>query len=146
MKILAAVLAGSGVLAAVAVGTGPGSDTEKENTGTAVVTFGPVEMPMLPPRVRVANDRFEAVDIWYVTVDSDELHRLGWVSPAVTQTFVIPAGSEAVRILVQPRASRGLFLTEDIPVDFGTDVSLQVTQRIDQTIVEVEHLQVMRMR
>lgn len=113
------------------------------NTGTGVITVGPVETPvLLTPRVRVANDRTEPLDIWFVPAGVDELQRLGSVPALGTESFALPKSVEAMRIVIQPRGTRGTpFVSGDINVDLQTDVSLRVAGDLGSTIVEVGKLQ-----
>jgi len=117
MKTLATLLCGGGVLVAGLAIT----PSAAERPTRAVVTLGPLEVPLPTPRVRVSNGHPDSVDVWYVRDgEAKSAKRLGWVSESATRTFQLPEGVGPIQIAVAPQASGEPFVTGAIDVNLET--------------------------
>ncbi len=109
-----------------------------------VVTIGSPEAPLPPPRVRVRNNHATAVQVAYATVDGHEPHLVGTVPGLATKTFPLPERLSVMRIVVQAEADGERFLTGEIPCDGDTDITVNVASPLEQSVVEVARLPVIR--
>ena len=115
--------------------------TETTRT-TGVVTVGPIMPTVRTPRVRVANDRAEPVDVWFVPDGEDALRRLGSVGALGAGTFTLPDAVRAMRIVIQPLGtSAAPHITNNIQVDAKTDVSLLLSPIPGCTTLEVAEIE-----
>jgi hypothetical protein len=90
--------------------------------GRGVITLGPLEAPLLPPRVRVANDRSDVVNVFYVVEATGAWRRLGSVSGMATEAFQVPESVGTIRLVLAPVGSEEAFVSGWIGVDEGTDM------------------------
>ena len=140
MKTLATLLCCGGVVAAAFVVIPP-ADYE-----TAVVTLGPLESPLLTPRIRVANERSDTVHVGYRVDGAPGTYQLGSVAADATRTFAVPEGVGTIWIVTEPREGGERFVTGGIGVDLETDIGLAVAKTIARSRVEVAALRVVRTR
>jgi len=109
-----------------------------------VITLGPLEAPLLPPRVRVANDRLDVVNVFYVVEGTGAWRRLGSVSGTATETFQVPEDVGTIRLVLAPAGGEGSFVSGWIGVDEGTDVAVEAAEEIDQSRTAVGAVRVVR--
>jgi hypothetical protein len=109
-----------------------------------VITLGPLEAPLLPPRVRVANDRSDVVNVFYVVEATGAWQRLGSVSEMATATFQVPEDVGTIRLVLAPAGGEESFVSGWIGVDEGTDVALEAVEELGRSLVTVEALRVVR--
>lgn len=132
------ILVALGVGPIVLLGFGP-----EPHDDLAVIRIENIVPSRVTPRVRVANDRPDALDVWFVAVGSDDLQHLGSVPGLATETFAVPMTVRVMRIVVQPQGINGKpYVTGDITVDLQTDVSVTVAIDLDRTKVLVSTLDV----
>lgn len=123
------------ILAIALVGYGEASKK------TGMVSIGPVMPTMSTPRVRVANDATEAVDVWVVPVGATAGHRLGSVGAVATETFSVARTVRAMRLVVRPQKKRReQYVTRDVQIDLETDVMLRVAPELIHSTVEVRRI------
>lgn len=135
MKTPLTLLALGGIVTAGGLAVAPSLD---ERTATAVVTLGPLEPPVLPPRVRVTNDRSDSVHVFYVVEATDQWRWLGSVASAATRTFRLPDDVGTIRFVLAPAGGEEPFVSGWIAVDVVTDVAVESVDDIDRSRVAVE--------
>jgi hypothetical protein len=120
--------------------------TALRSTGSseAVITLGPLEPPLLPPRVRVTNDRSDTVTVFYVVEGMGMWRRLGSVSGMATETFQVPEDLGTVRFALAPAGEQAPFVTGWIRMDARTDVAVHAAEDIARSLVTVQVLRVVR--
>jgi hypothetical protein len=109
-----------------------------------VVSVGPIMPTVSTPRVRVANDGAEAVEVWFVPVGATAGHRMGSVHALATETFSVPRAVRAMRLVVRPQKKRGeQYVTRDVQIALETDVMLRVAPELVHSTVEVRRVSVL---
>jgi hypothetical protein len=135
MKTLIAVV-GAGILVGIA------GDRWTPREAMPVITVGPIEAPVLPPRIRAENAHSADVTVWYAGAEDGAPLRLGRVPPMATVTFPLPAGVGPGRIVVEAGAAR--FVSQEVAGGADLDVGLEVVSPIEQSRVQVLRLEVVR--
>jgi streptogramin lyase len=135
MKALIAV-AVAGMLVGVAL------DRRAPREAMPVVAVGPIEAPVLPPRIRAENAHSADVTVWYAGAEDGAPLRLGTVPPMATVTFPLPAGAGPGRIVLEAGAAR--FVSQEVAGGADMDVGLEVGSPIEQSRVQVLRLEVVR--
>jgi hypothetical protein len=110
----------------------------------AVVTLGPLEAPLLPPRVRVSNDRSDPVNVFYVVEGTGVWQRLGSVSGMATETFQVPEDVGTIRFVLAVAGGEDAFMSGWIRVDEGTDAAVEAAEEIEESQVAVGVVRVVR--
>ncbi len=93
--------------------------------------------PNAPATVKITNNNQQDVDVFLER--GGERLRLGMVTTGQSQTFSVPAvnvsGRSDVRIFVHPIGGGGDYVTEQLVVNAGETVDLQVAQQLPQSRV-----------
>lgn len=114
------------------------------NEPTPVITVGPTETALLPPRVQVLNDRIETIVVSYVVAGSSQAQELGTVPALARATFELPLEPCSIKLIVETRLGPSEFVTGTMEVGSSTDIELQVSGELDRSIVTVGELELVR--
>ena len=109
-----------------------------------VITVGPTEDALLPPRVQVLNDQTETIVVSYVVDGSTQTQELGAVPAQTRETFELPLEPCSIKLIVATRLGDNEFVTSTIDVGLNTDIELEVTSELDRSTVTVGELDLVR--
>jgi hypothetical protein len=111
---------------------------------TPLITVGPTETALLPPRVQVLNGQTETIVVSYVVDGSTRAQELGTVPALARETFELPLEPCSIKLFVTTRLGDNEFVTSTIEVGSNSDIELAVTRELGRSIVTVGELDLAR--